>query len=209
MTRSKQRSLMYSQADEERYIVEAVSHFANTGKLLDIGAWHPTEFSNSRRLIELGFSAILIEPSPEPFLSLLKEYGDSEKHILICAAVWLEAGLIKLHATADAVSTIDDKEYARWKETGGFYGSFLTNAITMDDIFNRYGGNFEFVNFDAEGVSVDLFLRMLELGPRPKCCCVEIDQGRDEELASRAQAAGYRSVNDAGYKVLGNGCNVI
>ncbi len=191
--------MSYSQGDEEKYIVEAVGDLGVSGSVLDIGAWHPTDKSNSRRLIELGFIAVLVEPSPEPFLSLLKAYGGNDDRsdpgaiTLICAAVTLEPGLVKLHATADAVSTTSEAWLEKWRETGGFYGSFLTPAITMEDIFSRYG-NFDFVNIDAEGVSVDLFMRMLDLDARPKCCCVEIDAGRHEELEARSQAEGYRIV---------------
>lgn len=61
---------MYSQQDEEKYILEALEGI--TGTFLDIGAWHPTDKSNTRRLIELGWSGVLIEPSPGPFINLMR-----------------------------------------------------------------------------------------------------------------------------------------
>ncbi len=181
-------------------ILEAVGELGKKGSLLDIGAWHPTELSNSRALIELGFSATLIEPSPEPFISLVKEYGEHPNVLLICAAVTLEPGLVKLHATADAVSTTSDAEREKWRHSGGFYGSFLTWGLTLEEISNRFGG-FSFINYDAEGISADLFLHALELGWETTCVCVETD-GRAEEIITKATPRGY-------HVVYGNGTNLV
>jgi FkbM family methyltransferase len=195
--------MSYSQFDEEKHILAAVipAHGAvgtggwgndGCGMFLDIGAYHPTDKSNTRALYELGWNGVMIEPSPMPFDTLLREYGDDERVTLICAAVGFECGLVKLYATADAVSTTREAERDVWDEKGGYYGSFLTPQITLEQISNQFGG-FEFVNFDAEGISVDLFRRAMELGWRPHCCCVEIDK-RMGELAEVATGHGYKIV---------------
>ena len=62
---------MYSQRDEEKYILEAFDGKTD-GRFLDIGAWHPTVFSNTRALIEMGWSGVMIEPSPGPFLNIVR-----------------------------------------------------------------------------------------------------------------------------------------
>lgn len=181
--------MSYSQYDEEKYILEAFGDKID-GTFLDIGAWHPTKFSNTRALYELGWSfecgwsGVMIEPSPGPMLSLLKEYSEESRIILVQAAVGIEPGLAELHVTDDAVSTLSCKEYQRWKETTEFHGSVMVPTITLEDIGNRFGG-FDFVNIDAEGLSVDLFNRLLTLGWEPHCICVEHDS-RLEELASVA-----------------------
>jgi hypothetical protein len=92
----------YSQRDEERYILEVVGDAP--GRFLDIGAWHPTALSNSRALYERGWGGVIIEPSPEPFLNLLKEYGNEDRVSLICAAVGFERTLTRFWATADALT---------------------------------------------------------------------------------------------------------
>jgi FkbM family methyltransferase len=203
--------MSYSQFDEEKHILAALgcqhwktiydlgsdpnmqrTALVGAGAYLDIGAYHPTDKSNTRALYERGWSGVMIEPSPMPFDTLLREYGNDERVTLICAAVGFECGLTTIHATADAVSTTVDAEYELWKERGGYYGHFLTPQITLEQISNQFGG-FEFVNFDAEGISVDLFRRAMELGWRPRCCCVEID-GRMGELAAVATSHGYKIV---------------
>src|ERR1019366_3413834 len=70
---------------------------------IEIGAWHFETFSNSRALIECGWKAVLIEPSPAPMIGLLDAYGENPNVTLINAAVALTENLIPLHITDDAV----------------------------------------------------------------------------------------------------------
>jgi hypothetical protein len=209
---------VYSQQIEEQYILEAFkAHPSETKRLLDIGGWHPTIFSNTRALVELGWGGVIIEPSPGPFINFLRgcvkcgdvpselygerhqagiakpcakcgsaeTYGLSERFSLVLAGVGLEPGLVAFNASDDAISTSVEREYETWKKIGGYYGRFLCPVITLDQIANQFGG-FDFINFDAEGVSADLFLRAMELGWRPRCCVVEHDR-RTTELLSKAR----------------------
>lgn len=180
--------MSYSQFDEEAAILKAFIGYG-PGRFLDIGAWHPTTFSNTRRLYEHDWSGVMIEPSPGPVLNLLAEYGNADRVVLVQACVGLEPGLIAMHVTNDAVTTANDAVYQQWKDTVKFNGSMMAYCITMADISNRFGG-FDFVNLDAEGSSVDLFLEMQRLGWTPRCVCVEHDD-RMAELCGAATAAGY------------------
>lgn len=178
----------YSQRNEQALILDAVG--AQVGAFLDIGSWHPTSMSNTRALYELGWSGVMIEPSPEPFLSLLKEYGNEPRISLICAAVGFERSLTKFHASADALSTSSEEQYQKWKAVGGFYGSFYAPVITLADITNQWGG-FDFVSIDTEGTSVDLFKALLQTAMRPRTICVEHDQ-RFAECGLAARTVGYQ-----------------
>jgi FkbM family methyltransferase len=189
---------VYSQYEEEKYILESVGE--RTGTFLDIGAWHASQFSNTRRLFEIGWTGVLIEPSPEPFLGLLKEYGNDPMVSLICAAVGFEKCAVKMHATADAVSTSSEAVYRQWKNAGGYYGSFWAPQITIEDILNQFGG-FDFVNFDAEGISADLFIHYLRTGQRPRCMSVEHDD-RLVEISQQAQKCGYKAIYTNGTNVV-------
>ena len=154
------------------------------GRFLDIGAWHPKTFSNTRALFELGWSGVMIEPSPGPMLNLLAEYGNEPRITLVSAAVGLVAGFASMHITDDAVSTVDEKAYTTWKDGAKWRGSMSVPIITLEEIALRFGG-FDFWNIDAEGISVDLFKRMMVLGHEPRCVCVEFDD-RLKELMSVA-----------------------
>ena len=161
-----------------------------TARFLDIGAWHPAQFSNTRALYELGWSGVMIEPSPGPMRSLLAEYGNDGRITLGQAAVALDSGpMIRLHVTDDAVSTSREEEYQKWKERGGFLGALMVPRITLAEIAAWFGG-FDFWNIDAEGLSADLFLQALTIGLLPTCVCVEHD-GRLVELANAATRQHY------------------
>jgi hypothetical protein len=184
----------HSQYDEDQAIA---AHFARwhmeheiTKRFLDIGAWDPICFSNTRALFERGWSGVMIEPSPTAMLSLLKEYGNEPRITIVQAAASVENVPQRMWMTADAVSTSDPASYEKNKRDGGFFGQATVMPITWEMINNLYGG-FDFVNIDTEGVSVDLFHSMLISGAKPSCTCVEHD-GRLTELAAAATKVGYK-----------------
>ena len=193
---------LYSQYGEDRQITNIVRE-CERRRLLDIGAYHPTCFSNSRALLEAGWAGLLIEPSPEPFLTLLKAYSEWKDVDLINAAVVPAppASLIRFHATADAVSTSDEIVRERWAKAGGYYGAYWAQTITVPDLAGQFGVEFDFINIDTEGSSVDVFGAVIRAGFRPKCFCVEHDD-RIAESNRFASSAGYR-------QVLLNGTNVL
>ncbi len=189
----------YTQRDEQRYILEACKD-APRRRLLDIGAWHPTDKSNSRALIEQGWDAVLIEPSPGPVRSLVQGYKDwnspvegGQKIIVLCAAVGLEAGIVTLQITDDAVSTAHVTD--QWRESGGYLGAMTISVVTLKQIFDWYG-DFDFVSIDTEGTSVDLFKQLLSFEMFPRCIVVEHDS-RFVELSQAAQARGYSMVYES------------
>jgi len=154
----------YSQNDEQHHILAAVGK--DIGRFLDIGAWSAEDKSNTRALYLLGWGGVMVEPSPEPFAGLLREYGNEPSISLICAAVGFERSMVKMHATADAVTTSSEEIFEKWKETGGFYGSFYSPVITIPEILNQFGG-FEFVNIDAEGCQLRSFCRAVGYADAP------------------------------------------
>lgn len=188
---------MYSQAEEEKYILQSLSleHGGSWGKFLDIGAFHAETFSNTRALFELGWSGILFEPSPGPLHGLVKAYGNESRIQIIGAAVTVQGGLIEFEITDDAVSMpADSRLVEAWRSVGGFFGKLTVPSLSLKEIFERFGGDFDFVSIDTEGSSVNLFAEMVRLGPRPRCVCVEHDS-RFVELAAHAEAANYRQIH--------------
>jgi FkbM family methyltransferase len=162
--------VIYSQHAEQEHIL------ANTpaiGRFLDIGAYHPTKFSNTRALYERGWSGVMVEPSPLPMEALLREYGNDERITLIQALVAPRGGqLTKLHVTQDAVSTTEEVWRRQWESRGGFYGSMLVPSISIAYL-NEFGP-FDFVSIDTEGTSAAIMREVvLSMNPAPKCICAE------------------------------------
>ncbi len=181
--------MSYSQHDEESHILRIVGD--QPGRFLDIGAYNPTRFSNTRRLFELGWSGVMVEPAPGPFLDLLIEYGNCPRIQLACAAVGLTRGLVKFHNSEAGTATSNEPHYQKWRDTTKYEGEFYAAGITMADLIGQFGKDFDFINIDVEGGSAQLFIEAL-LYPRmrPKCWCVEHD-GRQEEITKLAIRHGY------------------
>jgi len=186
---------LHSQYNEDDIILPLLAHISDCN-LLDIGAWDPVTFSNSRALIKLGWSAVLIEPSPGPVKNLVREYGQQEHIRVIAAAVTVGGGLVEMEMTDDAVSvqSIYLQRLQTWTAAGGFYGRLTVPSISVADLFAQFGGQFEFVSIDTEGTSVPIFIEMLRIGPRPRVVIVEHDN-RIVELNQHAEEAHYRQVH--------------
>ncbi len=180
---------MYSQYSEDDMYLPLLP---DKGRCLDIGAWNPKIFSNSLALIEKGWSAVLVEPSPGPLQDLIRHHASNPEVKIIAAAVGLCPGMIEMHITDDAVSTSDEENRKVWAEKGSYYGRCFVPAITLAQIIHQFGG-FDFVSIDAEGTSVELAKVLLATEMFPKVICVEHDN-RLVELLAAAHARGYRSV---------------
>ncbi len=182
----------YSQSGEQTAILAAFEGRECQRRFMDIGAWHPVQFSNSRALYELGWRGVMIEPSPQPMLNLIDAYGNDERITLIQAAVSLIPGFVSLHVSDDAISTASETEYERWKDAAKFRGRITVPVITLAQIAAQFGG-FDFVSVDTEGTSAELFLQMLGLELFPTCVCVEHD-GRLVEICEAATRNDYKLV---------------
>lgn len=190
--------MSYSQQNEEQYILEAVSEISN-GRFLDIGAWDPKIFSNTRALYEKGWSGVVIEPSPEPIKNLLAAYGYEHRVQIVAALVGANGdGLISIHVTDDALSTTDEHEYEKWKPVGKFLGNLIIPSVPVKQLVHDFGV-FDFVNIDTEGTSVDIF-RELMLHMKPTCVCVEFNDRKPEAMA--AAGGHYDLIHDNGTNLV-------
>lgn len=86
---------MYSQLNEEEIIVNWFG--GKVGRYLDIGAWDGIQMSNTRRLAELGWSGVLVEPGAKNFAQLIENMAfAADRSVLIQAAVSETRGLAQL-----------------------------------------------------------------------------------------------------------------
>ena len=167
---------MYSQNDEERHIL---AHFdGRMGRLLDIGAYDGRTFSNTCRLIELGWSAVLVEPSPSVFPRLADLHGANAQVTLVQAAVGEHNGFERFFDSGgDAVSTLDPTHKQKWEQWAQVsFNEVQVPAVTVDDLFAAHGFDFDFINLDVEGTNWRIFRQMrFDLMPMLKLVCVEHD----------------------------------
>ena len=104
----------YSQNDEQAVIT---AYFGSTiGKFLDIGAYDGVKLSNTRALLEQGWTGTLVEPSPIVFTQLMANTVDyADKVNLVNAAVTTEElePLAFYDSMGDAISTTDPQHLVK------------------------------------------------------------------------------------------------
>lgn len=176
--------MSYSQGGEEEVILKAVEG-RPPGHLIDIGAGDGKRFSNSRALIELGWSALLVEPDFESFAKLYDLYKGDDKIRLLNAPVMMDPHPVtfwKAKPEEEGLcSTTMEANRKKWD--GHFSGSYIMQGVTPAMIRNIHPTIPQILLVDTEGNSVDIMGTLVEpwVGS-VKLICVEHD-GRDIEVA--------------------------
>jgi hypothetical protein len=221
---------MYSQYKEEEAIL-ATFPDKTDGRFLDIGCWDPITFSNTRALVERGWSGVMIEPAPGPFLELLRcctkcgvgidereheRYGErKQRECAKCGGLrygfnprfTLIQAAVNMEPGFLRICATDDalstsNEESRLKwDKVGGFYGYILTPAITLEQIGAQFGGFDFINFDVEGYSAELCLKALNLGWQPTCICVEAD-GREAELIAAATPRHYSVV-------YGNGQNLV
>lgn len=168
---------MYSQNDEEKYITEYFGDFK--GELLSIGENDGETFSNALRLIELGWMAVLVEPSRWAFHKIQVLHRNNPV-MAIRAAVGTECGTTTLYESGphlvsrkdySLLSTIKESEKKRWKNNVAFkpVKVNIIDYAALLKIADRK--SFDFITIDAEGMDIEI-LKQIDL-TKTKMVCIE------------------------------------
>lgn len=179
--------MTYSQDDEETVISQ---WFGNrTGRFLDIGAWNPTKFSNTRALYERGWSGVMVDASAYPIVNLIEKYRNDDRITIVHCAISDKPGLMKFFDSGgDGISSGKESFTEVWKKNNGTkYTSIWVVAITPADLLKAFPGPYPLISIDAEGMTFGIFeaLRCRESG-------VEMVIMEHDNEIDRAVALGMR-----------------
>jgi FkbM family methyltransferase len=199
VNQSRLEIIMYSQNNEESVIVNFFGD--RIGTFLDIGAYEGKTFSNTYALVEKRWSGVAIEASPINFSGLMKNLKDKPVE-LICAAIAKTSELLTFwDSQGDAISSSDTEHVKKWSKHCKNYQKIFVQSITLETVFSKFGSNFDFINIDVEGYSVDLLFE-LDFSQLPaKCVCVEID-GDKNMIISHMQNYGFGNIVQCGAENL-------
>lgn len=212
----------YSQFGED---ITFVPLLPAKGRALEIGAYHPTVFSNTRALFEKDWDLVLVEIAPAQLRAIAEEYGMKDSVAIVAAAIGSGAPFDKearwqhFQMTDDAVSTNSDTIYAIWNKTAKYYGQVMFPVIAAFELFaiatirecDHEGKRpsplmrYDFISVDIEGgsmaVAMDLMMAYKSLGWKQPVWCIEHD-GALDILNATAKHAGLKVI-------LENGTNAI
>lgn len=149
----------FSQNGEGKIIADYFGGFVGT--LLDIGANDGMTLSNSRGLIEAGWSGVLVEPAAIAFSKLTKLYvknapsvldkamftRTSDDIILVQAAITTQDGPVDFYDSGthlkqgdtSLLSTTRPEELARWKKSGEVFTKTTVRGITFSTLVKECG----------------------------------------------------------------------
>lgn len=182
--------MSYSQNLEEQHITNYFKGF--TGTLLSIGENNGKTFSNALRLIELGWRAVLVEPSPVAFKKLLELHKDNPKVECYDWAVGTTDGEVILHESAHhlkdksdyaLLSTLNLNETTRWEFVS--FKPVPVHCVTYKTLLRETKfTSFDFITVDCEGLDT-VVLKQIDL-TLVKLLCIEfnsIESARREIMA--------------------------
>ena len=182
--------MSYSQRDEEKYIL---AHFRNKpkGSILEIGAYDGISFSNTLALIEKGWVATLVEPSPTVFPALQKRFRGNKRVDLHNVAIGNECGRMDFYdSNGDAISSLFESEVKPWQDQGVNITKTKVDVIDYAELINRsLWKSFDFVNIDVEGDQ--LGFEILKQIPLDNVDMVCIEVGGETRQQTRAYLAGH------------------
>ncbi len=177
---------MHSQNMEEQVLVEYFGDYV--GRFLDIGAYDGIDSSNTARLVELGWSGVLVEAAPIYFDMLLKNCSGNSKLTLVNCALDTTDGFRKFHYTQrGGVSTLDDQSYENWKYIGDFR-DYVVPTVSMGRFLSNFPGPYDLIDIDVNGIDADL----IECVPLDDTRAVCIEYGRAlERIRNHMTGAGF------------------
>jgi FkbM family methyltransferase len=187
----------YSQNGEGKIIAGYFK--GKTGRLLSIGENDGKTLSNVLHLIEAGWSADLVEPSPAAFEKLKSLHQGNDKVRCHQFAISNYNGMASFHDSGSHLNNGDTSLLSTLNQADKDKWAASTEFKTIDVPVLEFGAfhfsidspQFDFISIDAEGEDVKILQQMnlRELGC--KCLIVEHNSDRATELSIRSHAEYY------------------
>jgi len=186
MRRSK-----YSQDEEESFVIDyfRVTHGRSfKGRVLDIGANDGITYSNSRALIEMGWEAILVEPSNAAYSKLKELYKNDRSVYLFGFAIGTINSTVPFYESGNINHTPEDIGLLSTMSVEHLH-AVISSPITFKEyrvqcfkfenflrlIPSGVGHIFDFITIDAEGMDYDILTQIDLTELQCQCLCIEYD----------------------------------
>jgi len=188
----------YSQYGEGKVIADYFKEFKGT--LLSLGENDGKTLSNVYGLIENGWSAHLIEPSPSVFNKLESLHKGNELVKCYETAIADHNGTIKFYNSgthlnngdASLLSTTDLKEVEKWRSKCAFK-EIEVNCMTMENFIQTSGiQNIDCISIDCEGLDFYILTKIDFKALKTKLICVEHNSIDIEKYISYMANLGYK-----------------
>ena len=187
--------MRYAQYGEESIILDFFGQDSK-GIVVDVGAADGIRYSNSRHLIDLGWSGVLVEPHPTYFDKINELYKDTDSVTTINAAVYSEEGESPFYVYGrdehEQVSTLSKEFKERVVKVHGDKfeeNPTMVSVIRLSTVLQE-AGKVDFLSVDCEGVDMDVIKSNDWDLYRPSLVCIEHSMPK-EELHEYMNSVGY------------------
>lgn len=184
---------MYSQRDEEIYILK---HFEGMdGTFLDIGAFHPTQFSTVRALYDKGWKGTLIEPANYNYPFIRDYYKEDSEMEVIQTCIGTFDGVVPFNdSKGDALSSIDQAHCDKWtKNYDVTFEQYESPICTFDTLLTKsMYQTYTFISIDAEGISWEILQTIDPYKVGCRMICIEFDDKKNEITSYLTERGFYR-----------------
>jgi FkbM family methyltransferase len=183
---------MYSQNNEEEIVKNYFKDFK--GVFLDLGAYNGVELSNTRALLENGWSGVLVEPNPDIFEKLKTNCKDFENVQLFECAIGEKSGMCTLNANDTFYSTLKESEIQRW------HGEFEFQKISCKVLdfksfleLSKYKV-FDFISIDCEGVDYEILIQIDLDDVKCQMICIETNGVETQKYIDYIEKFGFKTI---------------
>ena len=189
-----------SQNNEIEVVLNYFSGKKEKKTVLSIGENDGVTFSNSYDLIQSGWDAHLIEPSPKAFDKLKKVHEGNERVHIYNFGIYTKTGTFVFNESGSyynqgedvaLLSCLIDSEKERWGNKVAFE---KVNAyfVTFDDFIKGITEPvFDFITIDAEGLDFEI-LQQIDLKKYGcQCLCIEHNGINDMIQRITSYCSGY------------------
>ena len=188
----------YGQFGEDA-VVQSLLKNIKSGTYIDVGAYHPTLYSNTYALYKKGWSGVMIDPNAAmgPLFALIRG-----RDTFVCAAIG-QSGSGTYYAFSDGAYNTFDADEAR--ERGKLrwlklIGQWEVPFKPLSDIVREEKvTKIDFLNIDVEGRDLEV-LRSYDWSIKPQAIAIE-DEHFDP--ADAAASPVFAFLRDKGYTLAG------
>lgn len=163
----------YSQRGED-LVIDRLSGYKKRGFYVDVGAYDPDRFSNTKRFYLKGWKGINIEPNTSNYKSFLRE---RERDINLNSGIGNHNTKLNFYQfIPDTLSTFSQKEAGKYQKQGyKLVGTTKVLVRRLKTIFEQYRphNKIDFVSIDTEGYEIEVLKSNDWTKYKPTLICIE------------------------------------
>lgn len=194
----------YSQNQEDLFI-DQVLNYPSTGFYIDVGAFDPHRFSNTKRFYQKGWRGINIEPDPQNYQKFV---ADRPKDTNLNLGISDQAGFLTFYKMQPGTLSTFSRQDAESNIKEGFalLAKIKVRTTTLADVFRQHANQVkvDFLSIDTEGLDFAVLKSNDWQKYTPRVVCVESNKG------SQLENSVEKLLVKHGYRVVfNNGLNTI